>query len=701
MSAFRHLLRSWPGRAGLAAVAVLLGVYVWFVASLFSAIPTRQELRAFSAMATANVLYDLADRQVFTIAKEQRIEIPLSQMSPDFLKAVIAIEDRRFWEHEGFDPIRIAGAALVVAREGEAVQGASTITQQLARQSVGREKTLTRKLKELLFAAQLEHNFTKQEILELYLNKVYFGDGLYGVEAASRGYFGKKASELNLGEAALLAGLLKAPSSYAPTVSPEKAEARQAVVLKAMLDSKVITRDQYNGALHSQVEIFDGLRAEEPYGRYFKDEVRRQLVERFGAERVEEGGLQVYTTIDPAMQRAADAAVAQGLIDVEKSLPKPRTVKGTPAPEQPREPLQAALITIDPTNGHVRAMVGGRDFRKSAYNRATNAKRQPGSAFKPFVYAAAIEAGYGPDDLIEGLGDDEIELTNAAYIPEDEHLYEDAVTLREGLRMSSNRAAVRLLQDVGIKRAIRQARGFGFEDLPAVPSVALGSGEVTLSQITAAYGAFANNGAVFHPILIRKILDQDGLLLFEAKPEAQQAIRPVTAYLMADMLRGVIDHGTAYGVRQAGFTLPAGGKTGTTNDYKDAWFIGFTPSIVTGVWIGYDQPHTIRRHAYAAEIAVPMWTRYMKSAAIGQRADWIQPPRGSLRDVRLNPAPRPGPPSGPSTSVSATPPFVESGTAPLLESRDVRGGQSLPAGDKRAQQPQKRGFWKKVFGIGK
>ena len=650
-------------------------------------------------MATANVLYDIADREVFTIAKEQRIEVPLSQMSPDFLKAVIAIEDRRFWEHDGFDPIRIAGAALVVAREGEAVQGGSTITQQLARQSVGREKTLTRKLKELLFATQLEHNYSKEEILELYLNKVYFGDGLYGAEAAARGYFGKKASELNLAESALLAGLLKAPSSYAPTVSPEKAEARQAVVLKAMLDSKAITREQYDRALHSQVEMFDGLRAEEPYGRYFKEEVRRQLVERFGAERVEEGGLQVYTTIDPGMQRAADAAVAQGIADVEKTLSKKRLASG--------EPLQGSLISIDPTNGYVRAMVGGRDFRKSSYNRATSAERQPGSAFKPFVYAAAVEAGYGPDDLISGLWDD-IEATNVAWTPEDDHEYEEnEITLRDALRMSSNRAAVRLLGEVGLKRTINSAKGFGFHDLPVVPSIALGAGEVTLSQITAAYGAFANNGVVFHPILIRKIVDKDGKVLFEAEPEGQQAIRPITAYLMADMLRGVVDYGTAYGVRQAGFKLPAAGKTGTTNDYKDAWFIGFTPSLVTGVWVGYDQPRTIRGHGYAAEIAVPMWTRYMKAATTGQKAAWIQPPRGEMLDVRLN---RPAP--SPASSPSPTPfPFpmpsapaatsAESNSGGLLESRDVRVEHAPPQDDKKSPEQKKRGFWKKVFGIGK
>jgi len=608
---------------------VFLAGYVWFMGSLLGSIPGRTELREFSDIASSNILFDAADREVFTIAKEHRIEVPLSEISPNLIKAVIAIEDRRFYDHDGFDPIRIVGSAIASARAGEAVQGGSTITQQLARQSVGREKTMRRKLKEMLFAAQLEHHFTKKEILELYLNKVYFGDGLYGAEAASRGYFGKKASQLSLGEASLLAGLLKAPSSYDPSQSPQKAEARQTVVLKSMLESKVITRAEYDTAFKTQIEIYDGLRAEEPYGQYFKEEVRRQLVEKFGAERVEQGGLQVYTTIDPYMQRAADAAVEQSIAEIEKSLPKTKT----PAP---RVPLQGALIAIDPESGAVRAMVGGRDFKDSSYNRAISSRRQPGSAFKPFVYAAAVENGYGPDDVIDGLLESD-EVENAAWTPDDDHLEEDSVTLREGLRMSSNRAAVRLLTTVGLGKTMKSAKGFGFDDLPAVPSVALGSGEVTLSAITAAYGAFANNGAVFHPTLIRKVLDHDGLLLFESDEKAHQAIRPVTAYLMADMLRGVIDRGTGYGVRQMGFMLPAGGKTGTTNDYKDAWFIGFTPNLVTGVWVGYDQPKTIRRNGYAAELAVPMWTQFMKVATKGQKANWVIRPRGAGSDSRLAP----------------------------------------------------------------
>ena len=637
-------LRTWPGRVAIAAIVAILAGYTWFAADLLGSVPSREDLRAFRIMPSANILFDAADREVFTIAKEHRIEVPLSEISPQLIEAVIAIEDRRFFEHDGFDLIRIAGSAFAVLRAGEPVQGGSTITQQLARQSVGREKTLTRKLKEMLFAARLEDHFSKQEILELYLNKVYFGDGLYGVEAASRGYFGKKASELALPEAALLAGLLKAPSSYAPTTSPEKAEARQGVVLNAMLDAGVITRDEHDRAMRTQVEIYDGLRAAEPHGRYFKEEVRRQLIEKFGAERLAQGGLRVYTTIDLEMQKAAEAAVEQGLNDIEKTLSKRQRASG--------EPLQAGLIAIDPATGFVKAMVGGRDFNKSSFNRATQAKRQPGSAFKPFIYAAAIERGYSPDDWIDGLYDP-VMASTGEWSPDDEHFGDDGVTLREGLRLSSNRAAVRLMQDVGVRQTIRQASAFGFGDLPVVPSVALGAGEVTLSAITVAYGAFANGGAIFPPTLIRRVEDTDGNVLFEGQELPTQAIRPVTAYLMADMLRGVIDAGTGYTARQQGFWLPAGGKTGTTNDYRDAWFIGFTPSIVTGVWVGYDQPQTIRREGYATYLAVPMWTKFMKAATKGDEPEWIVRPRGA--------------------------------------SREARTGQSVPT--------QKRSWWSRVFGF--
>ena len=661
-------LGTWPGRVAAAALLVFLAAFSWVLADLVGSIPSRDELRTFTAMRSANLLFDAADRAVFTIAREHRIEVPLDRISPHLVKAVIAVEDRRFYEHDGFDLIRIVGSALAVARAGEPVQGGSTITQQLARQGIGRQKTLQRKLKELLYAAQLEEHFTKEQILELYLNKVYFGDGLYGAEAASLGYFGKTAAELTIPEAAMLAGLLKAPSTYAPTDKTDKAEARQGIVLKAMLDSRAITRDEYQGALQTTVELYDGLRNEEPYGRYFKEEVRRQLVERFGAERVAEGGLRVYTTIDLAMQKAADEAVAQGLGDIERTFPSSRLTANSV------EQLQAALVAIDPVSGHVRALVGGRDFLTSSFNRATQARRQPGSAFKPFVYAAALENGYGPDDWIEGL-DEPVLASEEYWTPDDEHLEYGSVTLREGLRLSSNRAAVRLLTDVGLTKTVKSASAFGFGDLPVVPSIALGSGEVTLASITSAYGAFANGGMVVQPTLIRRIEDEDGEVLFSTEAVSERAIKPTTAWVMADMLRGVIDAGTASTARQLGFRLPAGGKTGTTNEYRDAWFIGFTPSVVAGVWIGYDQPRTIRRDGYASELAVPMWTRFMKAATKGHEPQWFQRPRGVRNTMRELPTIM----DGDVVVVSTT---NEAPTPPPAKER-------------------KRGWWSRVFGIGK
>jgi 1A family penicillin-binding protein len=664
--------RTWWGRASIAAIAVFLAAFTWAFVDLVGSVPSRAELSAFTTMRSANLLFDSADREVFTIAKEHRIEVPLDEISPHLIQAVVAIEDRRFYEHDGFDPIRIAGSALAVARAGEAVQGGSTITQQLARQAVGREKTLRRKLKELMFAAQLEHHFTKDQILELYLNKVYFGDGLYGAEAASRGYFGKRASELSVPEAAMLAGLLKAPSSYAPTDRTDKAEARQGVVLWAMLDSGAITRDEYDRALETTVELFDGLRGEEPHGRYFKEEVRRELVERLGAERLAEGGLRVYTTIDLAMQKAADEAVVEGLRDIDKGLARNRrTASG-------EDPLQAALVAIDPATGHVRALVGGRDFLASSFNRATQARRQPGSAFKPFVYAVAIENGYGPDDWIEGL-DEPVLASEEYWTPDDEHLEYGSVTLREGLRLSSNRAAVRLLTDVGLDKTVRSASAFGFGDLPVVPSIALGSGEVTLAAITSAFGAFANGGMVVRPTLIRRIEDENGEVLFSSEAVSERAIKSTTAWVMADMLRGVIDAGTGNTARQLGFRLPAAGKTGTTNDYRDAWFIGFTPSIVTGVWVGYDQPRTIRRDGYASELAVPMWTRFMKAATKGHEPQWFQRPRGVRNTMREIPATMDDAVAGDVVVVSTT---NDAPTPPPAKER-------------------KRRWWSRVFGIGK
>ena len=310
------------------------------------------------------------------------------------MQAILAIEDQRFYDHRGVDIVRVAGAALNNVLEGRLAQGGSTLTQQLARQSLlTPDKTFRRKLTEIFVAARLERQFSKDEILGMYLNKVYFGDGLYGVEAASLGYFGKHATEISLAQAALLAGLVKAPSSYAPTVSVERATARRNVVLQAMRDEKMIDRAAYDAAMQEPVVLDDGLRRGEAFGQYFKEEVRRFLVQRFGWERVYQGGLKVYTTVDLDMQKAAEAVVGVALAEIEKRQGARKTTG--------EESLQAALVAMDPHTGDVRAMVGGRDFAQSSFNRATQAKRQPGSAFKPFVYAAALERGFSPATLID------------------------------------------------------------------------------------------------------------------------------------------------------------------------------------------------------------------------------------------------------------------------------------------------------------
>jgi 1A family penicillin-binding protein len=622
--------------AAVVAAAVVIAILpivfaLWAVHDLRRGLPDRDAMNRIGEMDQSTAVYDNGDKLAFTIFKEQRIEVPLEAISPNLVHALIAIEDQRFYEHHGFDAIRIVSAALANVRHRRVAQGGSTITQQLARQSfLTPDKTLRRKLQELILAERIEKQYTKQQILELYLNKVYFGDGLHGVEAASRGYFGKHASELTVPEAALLAGLVKSPSSYAPTVSMERAVARRNVVLQAMLENGAIDRATWQSAHRTRPALRDGLRSSEPYGQYFKEQVRLELVDRFGWQRVYQGGLRVFSTIDMPMQIAAESVVADSLKALDerrRALAAKRAASRKTEPEVDAEPLQAALYAIDPDSGHVLAMVGGRDFKESHFNRAVQAHRQPGSAFKPFVYAAALESGYTPATLIDHLNDP-IDTLQGAWTPEDEHTSAGSLSLRAGLRMSSNRAAVQLLREVGIPKTVQYAKNMGVGDVPSVPSLALGSGEVTLASITAAYAGFANHGLVPQPLLIRRVEDTDGHVLYEAHDTSTRAITDTTAFLMSNMMADVINAGTATRARRLGFTLPAAGKTGTTNDFNDAWFIGFTPTLVAGVWVGFDQPHTILPNGFAADVAVPVWAKFMKLATRGDKPDWFSPPAG-------------------------------------------------------------------------
>ncbi len=606
------------------------GYTLWFAWDIRQSLPDGETLRGVGDMAQATTLYDADDEPVFTIFKEQRIEVPLERISPHMIAAVLSVEDQRFYQHNGVDIVRIGAAVVANARTGTRSQGGSTITQQLARQSfLTRHKTYTRKIKEAFAALLIEGTYEKQQILELYLNKVYFGDGYYGVEAASLGFFGKSASELDVAEAALLAGLIQSPSTYAPTINMDKAVARRAIVLRTMLDSGAIDEPTYEQARNAPVKLQNRLRRDEPYGLYFKEQVRRELVDRFGWELVSEGGLRVYTTIVPELQQAAEKAVTARLEQIESRRGYPHETRAETTIEEGVAPdyLQGAAVVLDTKTGAVRALVGGRDFRESRFNRALQARRQAGSAFKPIVYAAAIEAGQSPASLVTNLNDP-INTPQGAYVPEDEHSDADSMTLRTALRTSSNRAAVQLLRTVGIASAVDTARALSLGDMPAVPSLALGAGEVTLASLTAAYGAFANGGVLQRPYLIRRVESRDGEILYSVDAGGEEVLTPQTAFLVTSMLSDVINSGTGWRARADGFRLPAAGKTGTTNDYHDVWFVGYTPQVVAGVWMGFDRPRPIIANGYAGDLAVPLWASVMRAATSDDEAEPFERPEG-------------------------------------------------------------------------
>jgi penicillin-binding protein 1A len=577
----------------------------------------------------STLIYDANNNLVSALFEEHRIGVRLEEMSPHMINAVLAIEDKRFHAHDGIDVRRIAQAAFANTRAGEIVQGGSTITQQLVRSILlSREQTFSRKFKEAVLARRLEERYAKSAILEAYLNRVYFGDGYYGVEAAAIGYFGKSASALDAVEAATLAGLIKGPSLYSPTKAPELARERRDLVLAEMRAEGMIADQEYQQAVSVPVESMiargDASGVSDPRhmrgAEYFRDTVQKELLERFGPEVVYRGGLRVYTTLDRRLQAIAEDVMASRL----KRLPQARGGA---------EPLQGALVAIEPSTGYVKAIVGGRDFKESPYNRAIDARRQPGSAFKPFIWAQALESGLSPGTILDNLSQP-IETQQGPWLPGGDHEVE-SVALRDALVLSSNRAAAHLLQQVGVRRTIDLVSRFGITSpMPAVPSLALGTGEVSLYELTSAYGVFANRGVWKTPTTIRQVIDRYGREIYRAPDSARPVISEATAYLMTSMMADVMDRGTATSARAAGFRLAAAGKTGTSNDYTDTWFVGFTPQIVTGVWFGYDKPRTIMNRGFASVVAVPAWARFMLAATRGAKSEWFEMP-GSLVKVRI------------------------------------------------------------------
>ncbi len=561
----------------------------------------------------ASLVFDRRGNLVFSFASEDRTNVSLDQISSDMIAAVLTAEDRNFFRHAGMDIFGIVRAAWVDLKARAVRQGGSTITQQLIRNVLlSPDRNVGRKIKETLLALRIERRFRKEAILEAYLNRIYLGEGHYGLEAAARGYFGKSAATLTLPESALLAGIIPCPSVCSPRVSQIVARTRRDTVLQAMRQRGAITEESYRHAAAAAVELAParGGSHAPARGLYFLEAVRRQVMDQFGVERVLEGGLRIHTTLDTTLQQFAEDAIVTRLSQLDTS-----------------GGLQGALVALDPETGDILALVGGRDFNASPFNRAIQARRQPGSAFKPLLFAAALEQGYPPSQLLTGI-DVPIQTAQGAWLPSGQH-EAASYTLRQALAVSSNRAAVRVMQMVGVTTTQTYARRLGITSpLPAVPSLALGTGEVTLLNLTSAYGAFANRGIVAPPGLVTRVDDRSGTMIwqrsFDERP--RRAIREGTAYLMSSMLADAMNRGTGVRARAEGFRRPAAGKTGTTDDYGDAWFVGYTPHLVAGVWFGYDEKKPIMNRGFAATVAVPAWARFMIKATTNDKPDWYDMP---------------------------------------------------------------------------
>src|SRR5262245_9324190 len=547
------------------------------------------------------VFYGVDSKPWFRL-DEQRRDVPLDQIAADLQRAVVAVEDRRFYAHPGIDPIGVARAVLRDVRTRSLAEGGSTLTQQLARTLfLSNKPSFARKWKEAVVALLIEVRLSKAEILELYLNRVYLSAGVYGVEAMSQHLYRKSAKNLTLPEAALIAGLLQAPSALSPWTNYDGALDRSHVVLARMREQNFITAAQEAAARRAPPRIQPYRSPADPRAGWAKDYLRQQFRNEFGGDHPPDW--RVYTGFLPALQDAAEQAVAAG---VQRLAPR----------SDP--PLEAALVAIDPRTGNILAMVGGSNYRRSTFNRATRSRRQPGSAFKPFVFAAALSNGFTPVSVLSNLDpvsaprDPEWHPTNVTYRDSPDPT---RVSLRAALAESNNAAAASLQQRVGSGHVLRVASDAGLKDLPDVPSLALGSGLVTPLDLTTAYTIFPGGGQVVRPRGILSVSDANGSSVYASSIEKHAVLDDAVAFQMVSMLRDVVDRGTANAARSAGVAGPIGGKTGTTDDYHDAWFVGFSSSVVAGVWVGFDQPARIGANAYGARVALPIWADFMKRAS--------------------------------------------------------------------------------------
>jgi penicillin-binding protein 1B len=579
------------------------------------------------------------------IWQERRI-VKLAEVPPLLVKAVLAVEDERFYSHNGVDPIGIMRAMWVNLRSLSFQQGGSTLTQQLMKNFLlSDERTLARKIPEAVMAVIAERKYSKDVILENYLNEIYLGQrgsqGIFGVWEAAQFYFSKPLSDLTVGEAALIAGLIRAPNRLSPYRSADAATRRRDTVLAKMLDDKVITRKQYDAAVREKLPQRSLVKVtnEAPF---YVDYLRRELDQNYSNDALTEEGMRIFTSLDLHLQRVAERAVSEGLRQLEA---KHAALRKKAAEDN----LEAAMIVLRPQTGEIKAMVGGRSYQRSQFNRVFQARRQPGSIFKPFVYLAALMYGgqsgirYTPDTVIDDSqftwNYDGQEWQPSNYNNE----YFGAVTFRRALESSLNSATGRVAQDVGIRRVRELAQRLGIQSqLPAVPSLSLGSAEVTPLEVAVAFSTLANNGVRTRPLAVKQVMDQSTKVLEKRDVRVEQVITPQLAHAMNQLLKGVLDRGTAASARRMGFTRPAAGKTGTTNDYKDAWFVGYTPDLLAVVWVGFDGQSKL--NLSGSEAALPIWTEFMKAATANMPVtDFVGPPMPAVEsEEKCVPAPREG-----------------------------------------------------------
>jgi penicillin-binding protein 1A len=593
------------------------------------------DMRNVGEMPERSTVYDVDGKIYSRLAGANRLKVALSEVSPYFIAAVLAREDTRFYEHNGIDWRGVLRALTRDILSMSVKEGASSLTMQLARNSLplgGR--TFSRKLLEAMVALRIEREFTKQQILELYVNRIYFGSGCYGVETASQAYFGKNASKLNLSEAALLAGLIRSPNRFSPLKNPEGAALQRDAVLDRMVALKKITLAQARQAKKAKI-VTHPKRMPQIQENYAMDAVQRALSLILTQDQMDAGGLSIYTTLDPSVQNSAQDALETQLTKIEHQSNFHHPIKADYKPPENGEGdaampyLEGAVVVIDNSSGGIRALVGGRDYAQSKFNRAlAPANRQVGSAFKPFVYTIAFSHGLLPGAAIsdDRIRPGEIDGAGSWSPANSDGKYSGIEPCSYGLIHSRNTMSVRVGQFAGLDAVQKVANNLGIaQKVPHGPAIYIGSFETNLKDLTAAYSVFPNAGVRRQAYIVERIDDPEHKPIYLAAHITSAGLDPGAAWMTSQLLEDVLTKGTAASARSLGFRLPAAGKTGTTNDYKDAWFVGYTSTLTCGVWVGFDQPTTIVPHGYGAALALPVWTQVMNKASRHYPAEPFQP----------------------------------------------------------------------------